>query len=175
MMMRMLTRGGMPILDDGLRHADADNPHGYFEYQPAKRLQRDPAWLSDAVGKAVKIVAQLVQYLPAGYAYQVIFMERDLHEVLASQQVMLERQARKGADLMPEQLATVFANQVRRLKNWLANQPNIQTLHVSYASVFANPFAGAATINRFLGGTLDTDQMAGAVDTTLYRQKSETC
>jgi hypothetical protein len=171
MMMQMLANGGMPVLTDGVREADADNPRGYFEYEAAKRLREDRAWLGAAAAKAVKIVAQLLPYLPGDHAYQVIFMERDLCEVLASQRAMLERQGREGANLSAAQLRAVFENQLRRVKSWLAAQGNVETLFLIFGDVLADPGAAATAINHFLDNTLDVAAMARAVDGTLYRQK----
>jgi hypothetical protein len=65
----------------------------------------------------------------------------------------------------------VFETQVRRVKHWLARQPNVKTLYVRYADVLADPAAAAAAVNQFLGGRLDSGAMAGAVDGELYRQR----
>src|SRR5687768_8238092 len=75
MMMKMLADGGVPILIDEIRHADEDNPNGYYEFEPVKQLadSRDQ-WLADADGKAVKIISALLEYLPPQYHYKVIFM-----------------------------------------------------------------------------------------------------
>ena len=53
MMMQMLEAGGMPLLADGVRPPDPDNPRGYFEYSPVKALPRDRTWLGAARGRAV--------------------------------------------------------------------------------------------------------------------------
>jgi hypothetical protein len=37
-MMQMLSAGGMPVLSDGQRSADANNPRGYYELEPVKSL-----------------------------------------------------------------------------------------------------------------------------------------
>src|SRR5919205_1058382 len=91
LMMQMLHVGGMPLLVDHQRPADADNPNGYWEYEPVKRLQQDNTWMSQAEGKAVKVVSALLQYLPPQHTYKIIFMQRPMPEVLTSQSVMLER------------------------------------------------------------------------------------
>src|SRR5262249_58261695 len=91
LMMQMLQAGGMPLLTDALRPADADNPNGYWEYEPVKRLQQDNSWIPKAEGKAVKVVSALLPYLPPQHTYKIIFMQRPLQEVMASQTVMLER------------------------------------------------------------------------------------
>src|SRR4029077_10320628 len=63
MLMQMLAAGGQPVLTDGLREADTDNPLGYFEYEPVKQLHRDARWFQHAEGKAVKIVSPLLPHL----------------------------------------------------------------------------------------------------------------
>src|ERR1700730_12387191 len=86
MAMKMLDAGGMPTLTDGIRAADESNPKGYYEFERVKELDKngDIAWLSDARGNAVKIISFLLTFLPESFDYQVIFMDRDLDEVLAS-------------------------------------------------------------------------------------------
>ena len=171
MMMQMLAAGGLPILTDGKREADADNPRGYYEYEPATRLNKDRGWLDDAAGKGVKIVAQLLPALAPEHRYRVILIRRDLEEVLDSQQVMLER-LRRGANLTPPvQLRAVFQRQLRQVELWLAEQPNVRTLFLEYARVLADPAATAMAVNAFLGGTLRTDRMAATVDPALHRRR----
>lgn len=72
MMMQMLAAGGLPVLSDGARAADEHNPRGYLDLEAAKRLGRgaDAAWLNQAAGKTVKIVAPLRPHLPGGRNYR---------------------------------------------------------------------------------------------------------
>src|SRR6185312_9405208 len=55
MLMQMLAAGGVPVMSDGLREADEDNPRGYLEYEPVKNLLKDASWLGEGRGKALKI------------------------------------------------------------------------------------------------------------------------
>ena len=171
MMMQMLAAGGMPVLADDARAPDPDNPRGYFEFGPAKRTARDGRWVGGAVGKAVKVVHLLVPALPAGYEYRVVFMCRDVREVLASQAEMLRRLGRRGADLRPARLAEVFAGQLRRAREWVAGRAHFAALDVDYGQVVADPAGQAARVNRFLDGRLDEARMAAAVDPALYRRR----
>src|ERR671934_2987374 len=98
LMMQMLHAGGMPLLIDEQRPPDTDNPNGYWEYEPVKRLQQDNSWMHKAEGKAVKVVSALLQYLPPQHIYKIIFMQRPMQEVLASQAVMLERRGGEGGE-----------------------------------------------------------------------------
>src|SRR5947207_7639439 len=91
LMMQMLGAGGMTLLTDFERKADADNPRGYCEWEPAKLLPKQPNRIDEAEGKAVKVISQLLLSLPRGRTYKLIFMERPLPEVLASQDEMLKR------------------------------------------------------------------------------------
>lgn len=104
MMMQMLVAGGLTPLTDGQREADASNPKGYYEYEKATQLRRDANWIGEANGKVVKIVAQLLSELPTETSgkpkhYRIVFMERELDEVLASQSTMLDLQGRNAPTL----------------------------------------------------------------------------
>ena len=91
MMMQMLEAGGMEVLTDGIRQANEDNPRGYYEFERVKQIKEDPGWLEEAQGKVVKMVSMLLFDLPAGYRYRIVFMRREMREILTSQRVMLER------------------------------------------------------------------------------------
>src|SRR6185369_5935200 len=91
MMMSMLVAGGIKAMTDSIRTADEDNPKGYFELEKVKELEKDHLWLSDAAGKAIKIISALLKHLPREYPYKTIFMRREMKEILASQRQMLIR------------------------------------------------------------------------------------
>ncbi len=98
MIMQMLAAGGLPILSDGRRTADEDNPQGYFEYEPVKHLHENADWLNDARGQVVKVVAPFLTHLPQDRDYRIVFIERNMEEVLASQGEMLVRRGEKIDD-----------------------------------------------------------------------------
>lgn len=170
MLMQMLAAGGYPCLTDGVREADADNPRGYFEYEKVKRLRRDRAWLPDAEGKAVKIIAQLIPFLPFQFSYRVLLMERDISEVLASQRKMLQHQGKSGGNLSDAELHRIFERQLHEVKLMLARR-NIPLFEGAYSEVIQRPVEVAEKICEFLGEDLDVRAMAAAVDPILYRQR----
>ena len=171
LMMQMLQAGGMSLLTDQRRTADKHNPRGYFEYEAVKQSGADVAWLEKVGGRAVKVIPLLLRHLPADRQYRVIFMLRDLQEVIASQRALLKDSGRSGALITDDKLAGVFERQLLEVRQWLAEQPNFRVLYVDYREVLSDPFAAAQTIARFLGGGLDVSAMAGALDRTLYRQR----
>ncbi|HUA19540.1 MAG TPA: alkaline phosphatase family protein [Bryobacteraceae bacterium] len=173
MLLQMLAAGGVGVLSDGLREADEDNPRGYFEFERIKSLFRSSKWLLDARGKAVKIVTPLLAALPTDLACRVILCERDLDEVLDSQDRMLGR--RGHAPGTPEQrqvLKDEYARASARAKAMLGSRPMTQLLTVEHRSAIRNPLATAQRISDFLGGGLDPAKMAAAVDPALYRNRS---
>lgn len=172
MAMRMLDAGGVPILSDGRRVADEDNPRGYFEFEPVKHLYQpdhDMAWLAGAQGKAVKIVSFLLTWLPETYDYRVIFMRRDLGEVVASQEAMLARQGSDAATSGDPR--GVYADHLTQVERFIARRPCFTKLDVDYADALADPHGTAEKVATFLGGKLDTAAMAAAIDPALRRQK----
>jgi hypothetical protein len=171
LMMQMLQTGGMPLLIDDHRPADADNPNGYWEYEPVKRLQQDNFWVHQAEGKAVKVVSALLQYLPHQYTYKIIFMQRPMQEVLASQAVMLEQRGAKGVKADEQTLGTVFAQHLDHTERWLAMQKHMTVLPVHYHETIPDPAATATRVAQFLDLPLAVEEMARAVDPRLYRQR----
>lgn len=171
-MMQMLEAGGVAPFADFQRRADDDNPRGYYELEAIKKIKDNPGALDGAQGKAVKAIHMLLTDLPARHRYKVIFMRRDLAEVLASQRKMLDRSGKKGAALPEAALRKVFEGQLAKVDAWLAAQGNIEVLNVEHRALLTDPAPVVEQINAFLGGQLDTGKMKAAVDPTLYRNRA---
>jgi hypothetical protein len=171
LMMQMLAAGGMPVLSDDVRSADTDNPRGYYEFEPVKSIAEDASWLDDAEGKAVKMVYLLLYELPADREYNVILMQRNLQEVVASQNRMLDRLGEPRAAVGDERLADLLRIRITKAARWLAARQNIRSLTVNYNKLVRHPAGYSRRLIRFLGGHLDSAAMAAVVDPTLYRQK----
>jgi hypothetical protein len=171
MMMRMLQCGGLPVVVDGVRAADEDNPLGYYEFEAVKRTAADATWLDEARGKAVKLVYRLLYDLPPTCAYRVLFMRRRMEQVLASQRKMLERSGAAVEAVPDQQMARLFQAELAKVQRWLAGQPNFSVLEVDYNGLLAGPGPHIARINAFLGGGLDQAAMCRAVDPSLYRNR----
>lgn len=172
MMLRMLAAGGLPVLTDGVRGADEDNPHGYLEWEAVKSLQRDASWVAAARGKGVKVIYYFLRDLPLDCHYRVIFMRRDLGEVLASQAAMLVRRGIHDRGPDDARMKKLFESELQEIDDWLADQPAFSVLNVDYRSVLTEPSAQAEQVNSFLGGGLDCRAMATRVDPTLYRSRA---
>ena len=172
MAMKMLEAGGVPILTDGRRAADDSNPKGYYEFEPVMRLQEDPdkRWLTEARGKAVKIISFLLPSLPQTHNYRVILMHRDLHEVMASQGKMLDKRGEPQGEDDASLLAS-YEKDVAKTQRLLGRRPCFQVLDVDYKAVLDDASAAAARIGAFIGGGLDLGAMAAVVDQQLYRNR----
>jgi len=170
MMMRMLEAGGVPALVDDIRAADEDNPRGYYEFEPVKKTKEDASWLEGSEGKVVKMVYRLLYDLPGGREYRVVFTQRNLEEVLASQNVMLGRQGKDAGKLTEEKLMGLFRAELEKADEWIREQPNFKLLYVSYNDTLKDPAPTIRALDEFLGG-LDTGAMQRVVEPTLYRQR----
>jgi hypothetical protein len=172
MMMRMLEAGGMPVLTDNRRKADEDNPQGYYEFEAVKQLTRNASWLTDAYGKAVKMASHRLYELPDGHRYHIVFMERNLTEVLASQRVMLQRHGIEDAEFDDVRMASDYRSHLRNLRAWFEDQANFAVIYVNYNEAITNPLNVTSTIDRFLGPGLDTGAMVQVVEPSLYRERA---
>jgi hypothetical protein len=173
MMMRMLQAGGVPLFVDELRQADEDNPVGYYELEEVKSLLKneDKAWLGGGRGKAIKIVSALLPGLPNSYFYLVIFMQRNLDEVILSQNKMLRRRGESVDESGDEQMRGMLEKHLVRTKLWIDGQANVAVVAVRYSEVIAHPRSQAKRIRNFLRVNLDVKNMASAVDPGLYRNR----
>jgi len=179
LMMQMLAAGGMPLLVDDVRGPDASNPRGYYELARVTRLEKDQSWLPEAAGKALKVVSFLLPHLPTHLRYKILFMQRALPEVLASQRQMLARQgvlARQGADphaLEPDDahMGRLLEKHLAHILPWLEAAPHAELLHVAHQRVLRHPETVAGEVAHFLGRDMDMRRMAAAVDPALHRQR----
>jgi predicted AlkP superfamily phosphohydrolase/phosphomutase/tetratricopeptide (TPR) repeat protein len=174
MLMQMLSAGGIEVLSDGLREADEDNPRGYLEYGPVKNLLRDSQWLFDAKGKAIKIVAPLLPALPPNLPCRVILIERDIEQVLDSQERML-RNRQQMLVMTPERrrlLREEYTRTLINVKATLAKRSNVQLLLLEHREAIAAPLLAAGKLNSFLDGGFDEVKMAAAIDPSLHRNHS---
>ncbi len=171
MMMKMLAAGGLPILTDEKRQADDDNPNGYFELEAAKRMaDGDTAWLKDAGGKVVKIISSLLEYLPHEYSYKVIFMEREIKEILASQRKMLSHR-NESSQVDDAVMEAQFRKHLAIIRSWLVRQPNMEVIYVNYNALMNDPGPFCGRIVDFLRVPLDTGSMLSIPSSQLYRNR----
>jgi hypothetical protein len=169
--MKMLDAGGIPPLTDHIRTPDSDNPLGYYEFERVKKLREgDVAWLPQAQGKVVKVIAALLTHLPADYEYRVLFMRRKIEEILASQAKMLENRGEESK-VDDATMADLFQKHLHQVRAWMNSQPNLLYLDIDYNAMLAEPAPYVRQINQFLGSHLDEAAMAAVVDPSLYRQR----
>jgi hypothetical protein len=171
MMMKMLEAGGLTVLTDNQRVADEDNPRGYYEDERIKRLAKDASWLAEARGKVVKVVSPLLRHLRPEYRYRIIFVRRDMAEVLASQRQMLARRQESTNAISDDDMAAAYRKHLADIEAWLRQQRNMDVLYVKYDEVVKSPAQHAERLKQFLGQPLDAARMVAAVDQALYRQR----
>jgi hypothetical protein len=173
MMMKMLEAGGMAIMTDGGRGADIDNPKGYFEYERTKDLETetDKSYISEGRGKVLKVISFLIKDLPDDNDYRVIFMRRDLDEVLASQDKMIQRLGTTDSSADAEAMKEAYRNDIVRARLLCKKRPNFELIEVHYRSTIEDPVETSRKVNAFLGHRLDEEAMRKAVDESLYRNR----
>ena len=172
MMMKMLVESGLSAVVDSLRKADEDNPNGYFEIEASKALKDgDKKWLYKAQGKVVKVISYLLEFLPDDLSYDIIFMEREIGEVLASQRKMLERRNEKSV-LTDAEMEAQFRDHLQAVKYWVARKPNMRILFVKYSQMVEAPETLCRSIVDFLEAPLDLKAMQSVPSQSLYRNRS---
>jgi hypothetical protein len=172
MMMKMLAEGGLPVLTDSVRSADEDNPNGYFELEQVKQLSEgQKAWLASADRKLVKVISALLEHLPSEHHYKILFMERQIPEILASQQKMLARR-NETSTVSDAEMQAQFEEHLKAIKYWLARQLNMEVMYVDYNRIMADPDRYLQKIADFVGIPLDLDRMRSVPNERLYRNRA---
>src|SRR5277367_7118542 len=158
-MMQVLSAGGLPILTDGERAADEDNPRGYYEWNPIKLLARNPKLIAEAEGKTVKVISQLLFALPLSYKYQVVLMRRPLAEVAASQAEMIRRRGQQGTGLSLAQMTAALDLHLNQVRAWLKDKSNISVQCVDYGELLKDPQQVCQILIQFFAHDLDIEAM----------------
>lgn len=173
MMMKMLEAGGVPVWLDGVRTPDDQNPKGYYELERVKQLDKglDKSWVRAGRGRAVKVISSLLEHLPAENNYHVLFMNRDIQEVLKSQGKMLSQRGESGGSAGDDALQKFFEVHLRKTKYLLAHDHRFSSIDVTYTDVLADPEAMARRVCAFLGANLNIAAMVATVDNQLYRNR----
>ena len=137
-------------------------------------LENDPdkSWVRGARGKVLKVISHLLKDLPEEHFYKIVFMRRDLDEVVASQNKMLER---RGEDNPIDDQATkdYYLRHLIQVKFLVRNRANMEILEVHYRQALDEPARFVRDVVRFLDRPIDSDAMVGVVDENLYRNRKE--
>lgn len=171
LMMQILHAWGIPLLVDDQRPPDESNPNGYFEYQPVKNLDRDASWLFKAKGKAIKIISHFLFYLPDTFHYKIIFMNRELEEIIRSQNKMLQRLNKPMGRLSIERLKIRFERHLQEIHQWMTDRPNIDFIDLWFQAIIQQPEKELPKIRNFLKLAPPPTKVLSRIDPKLYRSK----
>jgi len=142
MMIKILVEGGMEVLTDRIRTPDTDNPKGYWEFERVKKLPKgDITWLKDAEGKAIKIISELLKYLPDTHKFKVLFMCRNINEIMASQNKMLQNRAIHESHTSNGYLAEFLNKHLNQIYTWMNDRSHVEYINVNYNKMFDDPLA----------------------------------
>ncbi|MFZ4740897.1 MAG: alkaline phosphatase family protein [Bacteroidales bacterium] len=169
LMMQILNESGIKTLTDNIRKPDDNNPNGYFEFEKAKNIANDNSWLELAQGKVVKIISHGIQFLPQNFNYKIIFMQRDLNEIIKSQQKMLN----KSQSTFPTAIYNVFKNDLEKIKYWTEKEPNVEIIYVNFADLFSKNIQIVEDLSRFLNKPISVENINTVINHDLYRNKIE--
>ena len=149
MMMKALEAGGLPVVTDVQRVADVDNPQGYYEIERVKQLDKgDTAWVAEAQGQVVKVISALLEHLPPGYQYRVVFMQRALPRCWPRRRRCCSAAASPPTGSATRSWPACSTSTCRRSRPWLRAQPNFQVLTVHYNRMLADPWPTVHQVNQ---------------------------
>ena len=165
MMMQILHAGGLEPVTDNVRVADASNSKGYYEHDAVKGLSNnDHRCLIKAEGRSIKVISSLLKFLPSDRQYKIIFMQRDMNEILKSQTKMLHALNKDTGSNSDDDMQLFYQKHLHAVRQWLSQQRNMDTLYVDYKGVLEAPDEHIEAINRFLNIRPQINAMTACVD-----------
>ncbi len=138
-MWKVVEAGGMDRVTDTIRKPNEDNPHGFYVYEKVKEIKEDNGWLKETRGKAFKMISQLLYDMPSNESYKVIFMKRNMNEILASQKKMLERRGNNKDDISDEKMGEFFSKHLSKIMEWMDERKYMDILYINYSDILENP------------------------------------
>ena len=166
LMMQILDRTSLPILTDGIRKKDTNNPEGYYELEAVKGIIKDNSFLNEAQGKVVKIIAPLPLFLDKNLTYRILFMRRDITEILRSQEKMIG----KNQTSEYEKFASIYEQHLKKTYAFL-DENSIPFIDIWYDKLVSNPDNEIKKIIDFLNITADLKELSNVIKPELYRTK----
>jgi tetratricopeptide (TPR) repeat protein len=183
LMMQILEAAGIPPFTDNRRQADESNSKGYYEHDKVASLLSNPdkSWIREAKGTAIKIVVPLLAGLPRKLSeadsepeplhYRLLFMERDMEEILQSQDTMLQRLGKsRPASGKAANISKVYRQQERHAKSWCAGL-GIHAMSVSFHALVHHPDEVLPQVAGFLGVSDNLPTVGACIDPTLHRAR----
>ena len=167
LMMQMLDKGGVSILTDKKRKADESNPKGYYEFESVMSIHKDNSWLDQSKDKAVKVVGPLLKHLDPQFRYKIIFMKRDLLEIIKSQRKMIG----KDPSVLPIKLMDSYKKLLENIENWKEREPGVELIYIDYKETLDDPQTSLDKIEKFIGVPLGKEEMKSCIDVSLYRNR----
>ena len=169
MMMQILRAGNVPTAFDDLRKKDENNPKGYYELEGGKiinKLMEKTFPIKEYEGIFIKITAFGLTFLPEKQ-YKIIYMERNLDEVMNSMQKM--------AKIKPEESTEIkesFRKLNEKVKNDIQNREDIDVFFINYNNILSNPEENLQRLCDFLKLSENVvKDMKNVIDSRLYRQR----
>jgi tetratricopeptide (TPR) repeat protein len=183
LMMQILEAAGVPPFTDNKRQADESNCKGYYEHDKVSSLLSDPdrSWIKEAKGTAIKVVVPLLAGLPRKLRkpdseseplhYRVLFMERDMEEILQSQDTMLQRLGKsRPASEKSADISKAYRQQERHAKTWCASL-GVHAMSVSFETLVNHPDQILPQVAGFLSVADKLPAMRACIDPALYRTR----
>ena len=166
LMMQLFKAANAEIATDAIRTEDENNPKGYFELEAVKGIVKNNQFLKELDGKTIKIVAPLVTFIDLSLEYRVVFMIRDLDEVLQSQGKMLG----KDQQDQQEKFRTIYSLHVEKSRQFLRAN-NISFIEIQHRALLEDPEITLQHLIDFCKWETSIDELKSVIDQSLYRNR----
>lgn len=168
LMMQLFKAANASIATDSIREEDENNPKGYYELEAVKGIVKNNTFLKEYDGKAIKIVAPLVTFIDLSLEYRVVFILRDLDEVVQSQEKMVG----KDQQDQKEKFKKMYALHIEKSRQFLQAHA-IPFIEIHHRELLQNPDNSLQRLIDFCGWETPMAELKSVIDDSLYRNRKE--
>ena len=151
------------IYDNELRISDEHNKKGYYETFGGDiigRLKTKDINMNDFKESFIKITAYGLQYIPEGHDCKVIYMERNIDEIIKSRKKMCDTEIEND----------ILVKLNNESKHKMDINRNFLYIVVNYNDLMVNPIGELQKLKDFLDIEFSSDKIIQEViDDSLYR------
>ena len=134
--------------------------------EAVKGIVKNNAFLKELDGKTIKIVAPLVTFIDLSLEYRVVFMIRELDEVLQSQGKMLGKDQQE----QQEKFRSIYTLHVEKSRQFLRAN-NISFIEIQHRELLKDPETTLQNLIDFCSWETPMEELNSVIDQSLYRNR----
>ena len=142
---------GHKILNEHISNIDKGVTGDMLEFDKIEQITNNTLWFEEGEEWVVSLVSVLIKKLPLENNYNVIFVERDVDSIIASNENIFSNIITDNVNVIQDDLKRAFIEtHANRVKKWLLQNPNFNPIFIDYDKLIEKPIETMNQIDKKL-------------------------